>query len=114
MKRLLVIQAVLVLIALAISGYWYGNDAVIASLYGGGVAIINTLWLGKKVEAAGELAEDDLDRGIYAIYFNAVQRFVFVLVALGVGLQALKLVPQPLLLTFAVAQIAYFFGRRNA
>ncbi len=113
MKRLLGIQVVLVLPGLALAWYWYGADGSLSALYGGAIALINTLWLGRKVELAGEMAEEDLQRGIYAIYFNAVQRFVFVLVALGVGLQALKLVPQPLLLTFGVAQLAYFFGRRE-
>ena len=113
MKRLLIIQVGLVLVALVGAYYWYDSAGVIAALYGGGIALINTLWLGRKVELAGEMAEEELQRGIYAIYFNAVQRFVFVLVALGVGLQALKLVPQPLLLTFGIAQVAYFFGRRN-
>ncbi len=113
MKRLFGIQVALVLLAATLAWYWYGNDAVVAALYGGGIALVNTIWLGRKVELAGEMAEEDVTRGIYAIYFNAVQRFVFVLVALGVGLQALQLTPQPLLLTFGLAQIAYFFGRRQ-
>ena len=113
MKRLFSFQAGLVLLAVALAWHWYGTDGVIAAIYGGGIALINTLWLGRKVELAGEMAEEDVTRGIYAIYFNAVQRFVFVLVALGVGLQALQLTPQPLLLTFGLAQIAYFFGRRQ-
>ncbi len=113
MKRLLLVQAGLVLLGLAFGWYAYGMDGAIGAAYGGAVAFINTLWLGRKVEVAGEMAEEDLTRGIYAIYFNAVQRFVFVLVALGVGLQALKLTPQSLLLTFGIAQLAYFFGRRD-
>ena len=113
MKRLLLIQVALVLVALLGAYYRYEAAGAVAALYEGGIALINTLWLGRKVELAGEMAEDDLKRGIYAIYFNAVQRFVFVLVALGVGLQALQLTPQPLLLTFGIAQVAYFFGRRN-
>ncbi len=113
MKRLFGIQVTLVLLAAALAWFWYGSDGVVAALYGGSIALVNTIWLGRKVELAGEMAEEDVTRGIYAIYFNAVQRFVFVLVALGVGLQALQLTPQPLLLTFGLAQIAYFFGRRQ-
>ena len=113
MKRLFSIQAVLVLLAVALGWYGYAADGALAALYGGAIALINTLWLGRKVELAGEMAEEDLTRGIYAIYFNAIQRFVFVLVALGVGLQALQLTPQPFLLPFGLAQVAYFFGRRE-
>lgn len=113
MKRLFSIQAALVLLATALAWHWYGASDALAALYGGGIALTNTLWLGRKVAVAGEMAENNVTRGVYAIYFNAVQRFVFVLVALGVGLQALQLVPQPLLLTFGLAQVAYFFGRRQ-
>ncbi len=113
MKRLLLVQAGLVVLGLGFGWYAYGMAGGISSLYGGAVALVNTLWLGRKVEVAGEMAEEDLTRGVYAIYFNAVQRFVFVLVALGVGLQALELTPQSLLLTFGIAQLAYFFGRQD-
>jgi ATP synthase protein I len=42
------------------------------------------------------------------IYVGVIQRFVFVLVALGFGLGFLKLTPVPALLgTFIVAQLAY-------
>jgi hypothetical protein len=46
------------------------------------------------------------------LYFGAVQRFVFVLVALAIGLAAIKLMAEPLLLTFGVAQLALFFAGR--
>lgn len=113
MKRLIVIQFLIVLVALAVSIYFFGADAYLPAAYGGATALINTLWLSRRVSSAGSLAEQDFTRSVYSIYFNAVQRFVFVLVALGVGLQALQLQAEPLLITFALAQIAYFFGERT-
>lgn len=113
MKRLILIQFLLVLVALGASVYFFGAEAYLPAAYGGATALLNTLWLTRRVTTAGEIAEKDLKRGVFSIYFNAVQRFVFVLVALGVGLQALKLKAEPMLLTFALAQIAYFFGERT-
>lgn len=113
MKRLIIIQSLLVAVTLGVSIYFFGAGAFPAAAYGGAVALINSLWLSRRVSTATEMAETNIQRSVYSIYFNAVQRFVFVLVTLGVGLQALKLMAEPLLITFGVAQIAYFFGERT-
>ncbi len=112
MRRLLIIQSLLIVVVIAFAWSLFGERSLIAAIYGGGVALANTLWLGRRVTHVGELADQDLKRGVYSIYFNAVQRFVFVLVALGIGLQALKLMAEPLLISFGVAQFAYFFAER--
>ncbi len=106
-NALFIIQAALV--AAAIGGAWYlkGDTAALAALYGGAVALLNTLMLSRRLVRAGELAKTDPQRGVYSLYFGAVQRFVFVLAALAVGLGLLKLDPLPLLASFALAQLAY-------
>lgn len=111
-KRLIFFQALLIMGAVAFSLYYFGSGAMIPALYGGGVALLNTLWLNRGVVQAGETARENPKLGVYALYFGAVQRFVFVLVALAIGLAALKLMAEPLLLTFGVAQLAYFFAGR--
>lgn len=111
-QRLIIMQVILALAALAFSLYKFGIETWPAALYGGGVAVLNTWWLTRGVSSAGVLAENDPKQGVYMLYFGAVQRFVFVLVALGVGLAALKLRPEPLLITFGVAQLVYFMGGR--
>lgn len=113
-KRLTYIQVVLVIGGLAFSYFQYGSSGMLAACYGGAVALINTIWLSRGVENAGEIAQDNPQLGTYRIFFGAVQRFVFVLVAIGVGLAALSLRAEPLLLTFALAQAAYFIGARTA
>jgi ATP synthase protein I len=110
-RRLLTVQALLVLAGVVVAYYLTGPIGAGAALYGGVVALINTLLLARRVTKAGETARTDPKLGVYSIYFGAIQRFVFVLVALGVGLGALKLKAEPLLATFAVAQLAYLFGR---
>jgi ATP synthase protein I len=87
-----------------------GPHAALSALYGGGVALANALLLARRVERASELARDGAQRGVYSLYFGAVQRFVFVLVSLGIGLGLLRLDPLPLLALFAIAQLAYLIA----
>lgn len=111
-NRLLVFQALLVLVAVAVSFYLRETPGLIAAIYGGAVALLNTFMLTRRVKKAGKIAATNPQHGAYSLYFSAVQRFVFVLVALGVGLGAIKLQAEPLLATFGVAQLAYFIGDR--
>jgi hypothetical protein len=111
-KRLITFQALLITGAIVFSLYSFGTAAFIPALYGGGVALLNTLWLNRGVVQAGETAKDNPKLSVYVLYFGAVQRFVFVLVALAIGLAALTLKAEPLLLTFGFAQLAYFFSGR--
>ena len=111
-KRLIITQTLFILGAIGFSFYIFGVDAVTAALYGGSVALLNTLWLNRGVIQAGETAKENPKLGVYELYFGAVQRFVFVLVALAIGLAAFKLMAEPLLLTFGVAQLALFFAGR--
>lgn len=112
-KRLLYVQAALVLAGVAIALTMKGHASAVAALYGGGVAIINSMLLVWRVKRAGEAAKTDPKRSVYILYFGAVERFVFALVGLAIGLGALKLDPIPLLLTFGVAQLAYFFDNQS-
>ncbi len=112
-KRLILLQLVLVLAGVIIAMLLYDKSAVLAALYGGGVALANTQLLVRRVAKAGRIAATNPQQSTYMLYFGAVQRFVFVLVALGVGMGVLMLVPPPMLWTFGLAQIAYFFSERD-
>ncbi len=115
MRSLLIIQAFLVLIGIAVSFYYLAEDGVLAAAYGGAVAIANTILLSRRLDSAGEMAEDNPEGGVLALYLGVVQRFVFVLVMFGVGMGVLKLLPPPMLGTFAIAQLAFMlFGSRKA
>jgi len=107
MRSLLIIQFLIILAAAVTSWFYQGETAVLPALYGGAVALANTMMLSGRLRKAGEIAKDSPQQSVNSIYFGVVQRFVFVLVALGVGLGALKLLPLPLLGTFMVAQLAY-------
>lgn len=114
MRNLLAIQAILVLAGVAVSYYYLADAGILPAAYGGAIAIANTILLSRRLVKAGEMANDDPDGGVLQLYLGVVQRFVFVLVMFGVGMGVLKLLPPPMLGTFAVAQLAFMlFGTKH-
>lgn len=113
MRNVLVVQAILILISVAALHLHYGESALLPAFYGGAVALTNTMMLSRRVAQAGEVAKDSPQQGVYVIALGAVQRFVFVLVALGLGLQFMRLDPIPLLVTFALAQLTYLLAAQK-
>ena len=108
MRRILIIQALLVLAGVVVSRHYFGDSGMLPAFYGGAIALANTLLLKKRVAQAGEVAKFSSQHSLSVIYVGVIQRFVFVLVALGFGLGFLKLTTVPALLgTFMVAQLAY-------
>lgn len=112
-KRLTYIQVALVLAGVVIALTMKGASASYAALYGGGVAVLNSMLLAWRVKRAGEVAKTNPKQSVYILYFGAVERFVVALVGLAVGLGAFHLDPIPLLATFGVAQAAYFFDGQS-
>jgi ATP synthase protein I len=114
MRSLLIIQAILVLLGVAVSYYYLGEAGMLPAAFGGAIAIANTILLSRRLDVAGAMAKDNPEGGVLALYLGVVQRFVFVLVMFGVGMGVLKLLPPPLLGTFAVAQLAFMlFGTKR-
>lgn len=110
LQRLLTIQASLVLVAILATLYSLGGDSFTAALFGGAVAIANTILLSRRLNSASAMAEDSPDVGVMTLYVGVIQRFIFVLAMFVVGMGLLKLNPIPLLGTFALAQLAYMIG----
>jgi len=106
----LVVQAALIAICVGVAWLHRDQQAALAALYGGAVAAATTVLLLRRVASAGELARRSVKYSVYSLYFGAVQRFVFVLICLGVGLGGIKLDPAPLLLTFGIAQLAFMIA----
>ncbi len=107
MRSILIIQFILMLGGVAVSWSYQGDSALLPAFYGGAIALANTLLLSRRVAQADEIAKISPQQSVSALYLGVVQRFVFVLVALGLGLGYLKLSPVPLLGTFMVSQLAY-------
>ena len=71
--------------------------------------------MSRRLDSAGEMAKENPEGGVLTLYLGVIQRFVFVLVMFGVGMGVLKLLPPPMLGTFAVAQLAFMlFGSKQA
>ena len=114
MKNLLVIQAILVVLGVAVSFFYLAEEGILPAAYGGAVAIANTILLSRRLVSAGEMAKENPEGGVLTLYLGVIQRFVFVLVMFGVGMGVLKLLPPPMLGTFAVAQLAFMlFGSKQ-
>ncbi len=110
MRSLLIIQLIIVLVGVAVSVHYFGQPAMLPAFYGGAVAMANTMLLSDRIKKLDELAKTSPETGVMSLMLGVLQRFVFVLVALGIGLGALKLLPMPLLGTFMAAQLAYVIG----
>ncbi|HID82964.1 MAG TPA: ATP synthase subunit I [Chromatiales bacterium] len=107
-NRLLFIQVALVLIISAAAFYFQGMSGLIGGLYGGAVALLSTLILLRRITQAGRMTGAGSQHGMALLYFGAIQRYVFVLVALAIGLGVINLSAKPLLATFGIAQLAHF------
>ena len=103
------------LLGVAVSFFYLADEGILPAAYGGAVAIANTILLSRRLDSAGEMAKENPEGGVLTLYLGVVQRFVFVLVMFGVGMGVLKLLPPPMLGTFAVAQLAFMlYGSKQA
>ena len=102
------------LLGVAVSFFYLADEGILPAAYGGAVAIANTILLSRRLDSAGEMATENPEGGVLTLYLGVIQRFVFVLVMFGVGMGVLKLLPPPMLGTFAVAQLAFMiFGSKQ-
>ncbi len=112
-KRLIITQLFVVLIVVIVAWVYRSTDGALAAFYGGMIAVTNTILLARRVTRAGEVAKTDPKHSVYILYFGAIERFVFALIALGVGLSLLKLDAIPLLAAFGLAQLAYILPNQS-
>lgn len=110
MRNILTIQFGLIVVCTAIAFYLQGERAILPALYGGVIAFANTFLLSRRMGKVGGDANFDPKRSMMLLYLSAVGRFVFVLVALVIGLGLLKLTPIPLIGSFIVTQLGYAFA----
>lgn len=90
-------------------GLW---DALSAT-YGGLTSVLLALLSIRGFRRANAIALSDPKKSMMILYVGAVQRFVAVLVMLGIALGALKLAPIAVFIGFALAQAGYLMGVRD-
>ena len=108
MHRFLWTQIILILAGVFFSYYHMSSFAALSAAYGGGIALFSSLILLRRATKALKSASDGSQHAMSLLYMGVIQRYVFVLLGLGVGLALLKLDAKPLLAVFGIAQLAYF------
>jgi len=106
-RKVLAVQVVL--IAVCVLAFWasLGGNAALAAVYGGFISVLMTLVLAWRIAQAGRVTAAGKIRGVYPAYLGVVERFALAIAGLAVGMGVLKLMPVPLLVTFAVAQLSF-------
>jgi len=107
MRRVIIAQGLLVAATAALFGYWQGGTAMLAALYGGAIACLNTLLMARRVGRSAEAARPDQGQGTIHLYLGILQRFGIALAGFALGIGWLQLPPLPQLAAFAAAQFGY-------
>lgn len=123
-RRVVIIQLMMTLVV-AVAFFVYGFvfalphsagqglwDALSAT-YGGLTSVLLALLSIRGFRRANAIALSDPKKSMMILYVGAVQRFVAVLVMLGIALGALKLAPIAVFIGFALAQAGYLMGVRD-
>jgi ATP synthase protein I len=111
-NQLLKWQSVTLAITVLIVFVWQGHTASIAYLYGGGIAVVNTLLQKWHLLAAAKTAKADPSMNLGRAYRCVAQRWGLTIVLFAIGFTVF--VPAEILLAgFVVAQVVVLFGHYN-
>ncbi len=110
MRKTVSFQIVLVLI-LAGLGWLYGGMPVAqAAVFGGLIAMTNTLLLTWRMLRGQRHPHADVQRHLRSFYASAIERFVLVAVMFGIGIAVLNLVPAAVLTGFIVGMLGFYIS----
>jgi len=87
--------------------------AALSASYGGLTSVVLALLSIRGFKRANEIALSEPKKSMTILYVSAVQRFVTVLMMLGLGLGLFKLEPMAVLIGFVLAQASYLMGVRD-
>jgi F0F1-type ATP synthase assembly protein I len=105
-KRVFIVQALLITVAMALAIWVSGLESALAVLYGGAMVMINTAVQQWGHFRASKIAGTDLGRNMRIIYRTAAQRFIVTLALFAVGIGVLKLEPKSMIAGFIWLQLA--------
>lgn len=109
--RLLLIQAMLVLIAAGIALPLRGFDFVLALLYGGATGLAGTLLGAWRLRVATDEATHSPGLGMLELYKGLLLRMLLAIALLGLGMGPLQLSAAGILAGFVTALAGNFFAR---
>lgn len=110
-RNLLILQTLIAVIA-AVVLYFVRADApypALATLYGGAMAVVNTLLLARRTRRANAMNGSPQGQ-TFGLMVGMVERLAVTLIAFGLGMGWLGLDPLSLLIGFGAAQLAYAGG----
>jgi len=113
LRKILLVQAGLVIITAVILSLVKGHEFFMATLYGGAVIIVSTIYFGWRLKIATEAADNTPTVNSVELFKGIFIRFLIVIVLLALGLGWLKLQPAGVLSGFIVAQLAFWFSRSS-
>jgi len=109
-RRALLVQGVLVLVGAGLVYVVYGQANAFAVIFGGLVALANSVLLAWRMRAAKRLINTDAQQNLRMLYRTGLERFVLVVVFLALGMGVLKLDPLVLIAGFVLGQLAWLVG----
>lgn len=112
MRRLLWIQGSLLIV---ISGSLFlimNQPAGVAAVWGGLIAMVNSLLLARAVHRAGRAALRSSKAGMAHLYIGFVARFGIVLAGMGIGVMHMQLSPLPMIAGLGVVSLGAAFTER--
>tara|TARA_R110002111_G_scaffold25832_5_gene56341 strand:- start:265 stop:645 length:381 start_codon:yes stop_codon:yes gene_type:complete len=111
-NHLLKLQIITLVIASLIVLVWQGTGASIAYLYGGAIAVANTLLQKWHLYAAAKYAKADASMNLGRAYRCVAERWALTIVLFAIGFSVFTSA-LTLLAGFIVAQIVVLFGNYN-
>lgn len=113
LRKILLVQTGLVFIAAVVLTLVKGHEFFIATLYGGAVVIVSTIYFGWRLKIATEAVDNKPSVNSVELFKGIILRFLIVIALLALGLGWLKLAPAGILSGFIVAQLAFWFSRTS-
>ena len=106
-RKVLVSQIALTLLTAGAVFALLGSAEAVAAIYGGGIALIGTWLLGRRVSRTPEIVQPGDVGSQLALYAGVLPRFIVTLALLAAGIGWLKLTPIPLIVAFGLAQLGF-------
>ncbi len=91
----------------------FNVSTFLSCLYGALIAISATLISSWRISRAGNLKAHGIHQGYIEIYLGAIQKYILTLVLFALGMGGLHLAPVPMIVSFALLQLAYVFTDVN-
>jgi ATP synthase protein I len=111
LRRNLLAQSIAVILCALYYLLTAGLEHGIAALFGGAVALTNTLVLRWNFERAGRIAGNSADKNLRLLYRTAAQRLFLTIGLLALALGGLKLEPLAVLVGFLAGLAALLVAR---